>query len=114
MESQVVVVAQAVGNGLVVVSAVLAALIIVVYHVTARWWESEAGRHIMAFTAAVAAVLGLASVRIVAGAGLDTAWFVVLRVAVFASVPVVLAWRFGIVLRDQAIPAWRHWRAVRR
>lgn len=94
--------AETVGNALVVVTAMLAWTFVVTYHVRARWWETETGRNVMAFMAVVAAVCTLAAIRIVAGAGLDTPWYAWLRVAVFAPVPVVIAWRILLLVRAQA------------
>lgn len=92
---------QLVGNALIVLADVLAWLFVVLYHLSSPWWRSEAGRHLMSMMAVLAAVLSLSTVRIVAGAGVDTGWFVWLRIAVFAGTPVVFGWRVWMLWRLQ-------------
>jgi hypothetical protein len=89
------------GNALVVVTTVLAWVFVVMYHVLAPWWRSEVGRHIMTYSALVAAVLTLSVVRMIGGAGLNTPWFGVVRLVVFAGVPVAISWRIAILWRAQ-------------
>lgn len=90
-----------VGDALVVSAAVLAVAFCVLYHLVAPWWRSELGRHIMTYSAVVAAVLTLSVVRMIGGASLDTPWFGVLRLVVFGGVPAALLWRIVILLRIQ-------------
>lgn len=94
-----------VGTALVVLSAVLAWAFCVGYHVSARWWESEAGRHLMSFTASLAAVLTLWAV----GALTPTKglWWDVLRLVAFTGVPLSLAWRLSLLWRRQIWPGLR-------
>jgi hypothetical protein len=91
-----------VGTGLVIVSAVLAWAVCVLYHLSARWWESEAGRHVMTFTGVLAVVLTLWSI----GALTPTKgpWWDVLRLAAFTGVPVSLTWRLWLLYRLQVKP----------
>ena len=90
-----------VGTALAVISAVEAFTFVVAYHFYSggQWRRDPMGRHVMAFVAVDAAVLGLAVVRAVAGASLDTGWFAWMRVVVFLGVPWVLGWRLAILLR---------------
>jgi len=92
-----------IGSVLVIVSALLALACVVSQALLARWWETSAGRHVMAFQAVLAAVLCLWTLRLWVP---DAAWLVVLRFVAFAGVPVVLGWRLHIILKT--------WRAKRR
>lgn len=89
---------RAASNTLIIVSAVEAAVFVVLYHWSARWWESDAGRHVMAFMAVIAGVLGLSVLRIFLG---DSTPFRIVRLAVFAGVPVVLGQRLWLLRRAQ-------------
>lgn len=102
---------QIVGNVLVIVSTLLALAIVVLYHLSSPWRRSEAGRHLMTFTAVIAVVLLLTAIRVVAGAGLDTPWFQWVRTVVFVGVPIVLAWRLAILWRAQF--RGRSWAEIR-
>lgn len=92
---------QIVGNGLLILTTVLAWLFVVMYHLSAPWWRSEAGRNLMSMMAVIAAVLSLSAVRIAAGAGVDEGWFVWLRTGVFAGTPFVIGWRTWMLWRVQ-------------
>lgn len=92
---------QAAGNILVIVTAALSWVFVVQYHLMAPWWRTEIGRQMMTYSAVVAVLLTLSAVRIIGGAGLDTTWFVLLRLVVFAGVPVAIGWRIAILWRAQ-------------
>lgn len=91
------------GNVLLVVTALLALACVASQALLARWWETPAGRHVMAFQSALAAVLTLWGLRV---------WFPdneiirLLRSIAFAGLPVVIGWRLTIIIRT--------WRAKRR
>jgi len=85
-----------IGTVLVLVSAVLAVTCVAAQMLLARWWETPAGRHVMAFQTVLAVCLALWSLRLVVP---DGEWFVVLRLIAFSGVPIVLAWRLAIILR---------------
>jgi hypothetical protein len=89
---------QAIGNALIIASAVLALAFVVLYAAAAGWWRSEGGRNVMALMGSIAAVLALATVKILVG---DAWWFVWLRLAVFAAVPAALGWRLSMLWRAQ-------------
>lgn len=97
---------QTVGTVLVVVSAVLAWAVCVLYHLSARWWESEAGQHVMTFTAVLAVVLTLWAVGALTPATKGT-WWQVLRLVAFTGVPISLGWRLWMVFRLQIRPGLR-------
>ncbi|MFC4897912.1 hypothetical protein ACFQVD_26395 [Streptosporangium amethystogenes subsp. fukuiense] len=85
-----------IGTGLVLVSAALAVACVAAQMLLARWWETPAGRHVMAFQGVLAVCLSLWALRLAIP---DGEWFVVLRLVAFSGVPVVLAWRLAIILR---------------
>lgn len=91
------------GSVLLVVTALLALACVVSQALLARWWETPAGRHVMAFQSEVAALAALWAMRV---------WFPdndairALRSIAFVFLPVVLGWRLLIILKT--------WRAKRR
>lgn len=92
---------QIAGNILVIITALLSWVFIVQYHLMAPWWRSEIGRQMMTYSAVVAVLLTLSTVRIAGGAGVDTPWFAVVRLVVFAGVPIAIGWRIAILWRAQ-------------
>ena len=86
----------------VYVGAVAATLFVAVYHLSARWWESAEGRHMMSFTAAMALILDYSGVRLLLAAlppvPPDVA---VARAAVFDVVALLLVWRLELLWRLQ-------------
>ncbi|MFV2172357.1 hypothetical protein ACFHW2_11755 [Actinomadura sp. LOL_016] len=90
------------GTVLVVASALLAWAVCVLYHLSARWWASEVGRHVMTFTAVLASVLTLWAIGALAPS-LGT-WWELARLAAFTGVPISLGWRLWIVYRLQIRP----------
>jgi hypothetical protein len=88
-----------VGNVLAFASLVLAVAFIVAYHLTSRgaWRNNPMGRHMMAFAAVDAVVLGLSCIRAIGGASLNTDWFAALRTITFLGVPWVFAWRLWLL-----------------
>ncbi|MER7500431.1 hypothetical protein AB0L05_27615 [Nonomuraea pusilla] len=97
---------QVVGSVLIAISAVLAVAAVVLHHVLADWRRTEAGRHAWTFEAVLALSLTLWAVRLAVPEG---DWFVLVRLAAFALVPVVLAWRIRIIVQ-----IWRRSRRDRR
>jgi FtsH-binding integral membrane protein len=78
--------------------AALVGVASVVVHSRVRWWDSPMGRHLMAYMTVIAAVLVLSVIRIDTG---DTWWFGVLRLVVFAGVPVVMTQRLWLQIQAQ-------------
>jgi hypothetical protein len=89
----------AIGNGLLIATCLLATAYAIVYHFTARWWETEFGRSLMSLKIAIALVTGLAIPRILTGA--NPAWYGMLRIVVFVAVPLTLAWRLAVLIKIQ-------------
>lgn len=86
-----------VGSILLALAAVIATASVVV-HAQVRWWASQMGRHLMAYMAVIAAVLDLGLIRFLFS-GTGVFWFEVLRLVVFAGVPVVLGQRLYLQLK---------------
>ena len=89
-----------VGDVLIVLSALIGVASVAV-HLRVRWWETEMGRHLLAYMSVIGAVLVLSSVKIVLG---DSWGFQVLRTVVFAGVPAVMGWRLKLQVQAQQ---WR-------
>lgn len=87
-----------VGNVLVVVSAVLAVLVVVIYG-RVPFWRTPTGLQLMVKAVEIAAVLVLAAVAVWYR---NDTWFPVVRVVVFAPFPFVLAWQIWLILVAQA------------
>lgn len=85
-------------------SAIPAVLSVVVYAALYRWWASPIGRHLMSFTAVVAAVLALSVLRRWVG---WPDWMPIVYVVVFSGVPIVLWWRLWVFVRTDARPPER-------
>ena len=92
-----------IGTVLVLVSALLAWACVAAQLLLARWWQTPAGRHVMAFQGVLAVCLSLWALRLAIP---DGEWFVALRLVAFAGVPMVLGWRLAIIVKT--------WRAKHR
>jgi len=85
------------GNALLVWAALVATASVVV-HSRVQWWHSIMGRHLMAYMFVVAAVLDLGVVKLVLG---DSWSFALLRLVVFAGVPLVMSQRLYLQVKAQ-------------
>lgn len=85
-----------IGNAFLVVAALLALACVLAQALLARWWETPAGRHVMAFQSVLATVLTLWVLRVWMP---DASWLIVAKLVAFAGVPVVLGWRLAIIVR---------------
>jgi len=98
-----------IGNVELVATFVLALAFVVTYAITVRWWVGRAGRNVMALMAVIVAVVGLSIVRIFWTNSASCtctsapAWFIWLRVSVFALVPIVIGWRLYLLVHVQFI-----------
>lgn len=97
---------QVAGSILIAVSAVLSVTAVVLHQLLARWWRTEAGRHTFTYEAVLALSLTLWAIRLAVPEG---DWFLLVRLAAFALVPVALAWRIRIIVQ-----MWRRSRRERR
>ena len=80
--------------------AAIVATASVVVHMRVRWWASKMGVHLAAYMTVIAAVLDLGAIRFLFS-GTDERWFQVLRLVVFALVPVVLTQRLWLQIEAQ-------------
>lgn len=91
-----------------VAGAAAATVFVVLYHLSARWWRSEEGIHLMAFTGALAMVFNWLTVRtllvdprpVSAGVG-------VTRAVIYWLVAALLVWRLTLLWRRQIRPGLR-------
>lgn len=91
-----------------VAGAVAATLFVVAYHLSARWWVSEEGRHLMSFTATMAAVLTYTAVRTLTTPARELPRSVeVVRALIFCTVAGLLVWRCWMLGRAQIWASWR-------
>jgi len=83
------------------VVAVAAAVFVVTYWVRARWWESETGRHVMTFSAAVG-LLGAYTVAVTLWPhGVAATVLRVVRVVLLLALAALLVQRTRMVVRAQ-------------
>lgn len=92
-----------IGSAFLIVSTLLAVACVAAQALLARWWESAAGRHVMAFQGVLAVLLSLWTLRVWIP---DNGFVLGLRFTAFAGLPVVLGWRLAIIVRT--------WRRKRR
>jgi hypothetical protein len=72
---------------------------VVMYHLTARWWKSEEGWHLMTFTAFVAAVfIFVLAAKNSVLPPLAVAWT---RVVIYGGMCALLVWRVRLVAKAQ-------------
>ena len=90
-----------IGNALVIFTAILSTFFVVYYQKVAPWWHSEAGRHLMSFSASLAVLFDLAVIRIFWGGAL---WFEVVRLVLFIALPVNFVWRILLLYKAQQEP----------
>ena len=96
----------ALGNLGVFAGAASASLFVVVYWLTAPWWKSQEGWHLMAFTGCLGLTLDYSSWRIVTSqVHLQSAGVEVVRAAVFLAVGGLLVWRLVMLYHAQIRPA---------
>lgn len=88
-----------VGNVVLLLTTFLACLFCILYTAWEPWWRSDVGRHLFTYSAVVAAVLLLSTIRIVTGTDIDYLWYQVLRLLTFAGMPFVISWRIAILWR---------------
>ncbi|MBO3751519.1 hypothetical protein J5X84_36065 [Streptosporangiaceae bacterium NEAU-GS5] len=88
-----------VGSLLIHLSMLPAVAFVVIYAVLVRWRQTRLGPFVLALTSTLAAVLLLTSIGQFAFR--MAPWFLILRLVVFAAVPVVLYWQLWILIRTQ-------------
>lgn len=83
------------------------ALFVVVYHLSAPWWKSAEGRHLMSFTGALALILGWLAYRSIFTPRTLTGAEEWTRAAVYLVVATLMVWRLALLWRRQIRPALR-------
>jgi hypothetical protein len=74
-------------------------MFVVMYHLTARWWKSEEGWHLMTFTAFVAAVFIF--VLAVKSSVLSPIAAALTRIIIYGGMCALLLWRVRLVRQAQ-------------
>ncbi len=92
---------QIIGNILIVAAALECWAFVVLYQLTARWWESETGWYLQVSTFTFGLLLTLSAVRVVSNTAANAPWFVTLRLVVFAAIPIMFGWLIAVMLRAQ-------------
>lgn len=85
------------GNALMFCAALIGAASVAV-HLRVDWRGTAVGRHLLYYMLIIDAVLVLSCVRIFVG---DSWWFALIRLGVFALVPVVMAQRLYLQVKAQ-------------
>jgi hypothetical protein len=96
------------GNLAAFTAAGSALLFCFLYHLSARWWTSPEGRHLMSFTALLGLVFAFSSYRIaVAQVRPLPTGDEIARTVIFWLVASSLLWRLLLLWRAQIRPAFR-------
>lgn len=82
------------------IATFLMSLAFVVTYAFAPWWLHQSGRNVMALMMAITLITGLSCLRLLYS---DREWFIILRVAVLGTVPIIIAWRLWMLVRVQFI-----------
>ncbi|TDD97656.1 putative phage holin [Actinomadura rubrisoli] len=91
-----------------VAGAVAATAFVGLYHLSARWWRSEEGIHLMAFTGALAVVFDWQSVRaLIVGMRQVSLGVEITRAAIYCTVAALLVWRLWLLYRLQIRPGMK-------
>ncbi len=96
------------GNIAAFTAAGSALLFCTLYHLSARWWKSPEGRHLMLFTGLLGLVFAFSSYRISTAAvhPLPTGDEII-RTVIFWLVALSLLWRLLLLYRAQIRPVFR-------
>lgn len=78
---------------------ILSIIWVIAYHVTARWWETDFGRSLMIYQVSMSIILGTTGVQTLYQ--IEHLAFSIFVLAVFAVVPLALAWRLLVLIRVQ-------------
>jgi hypothetical protein len=93
-----------------IVGAAASIAFVALYGVSARWYRSPEGRHLMTFTGAIGTILVFTAYRNLSTTARPSPLGVeIARLVIFGAVAALLVWRFGLLWRIQH----RHWRRTR-
>lgn len=88
-----------------VAGAAAATAFVVLYHLSARWWRSEEGIHLMAFTGALAVVFDWIAMRtFLANPRPVSLGVEITRAVIYCTVAALLVWRLWLLYRLQIRP----------
>ena len=90
------------GNWVLWSATAMLTIVIAYYHLTARWWKTPEGRHIMAWTFVMWTVLMLATASTIGALSLEVRLWI--RLVVFALFLWLGIWRFLLIARAQSLP----------
>lgn len=90
----------------IVAAAAMAWLVVTTHHLLSKWATTPGGRHAFTFEVVLAVCLSLWAFRLVVP---DGNGFLLVRLVAFAGVPLVLFWRWLIIVR-----VWREARRRRK
>lgn len=89
-------------------------LFVLAYALTAPWWRSAEGRHLMCFTGALTLIIGWLAYRSIYTPRTLTGAEEWTRAAVYVVVALLLLWRLSLLWRRQICPGLRRRRARER
>lgn len=95
-----------IGNWVLYVATLVMTALVIYYHLTARWWKTAEGRHVMAWTFVTATIL-LFLTTAVSGT-LSTDGKIWVRMAIYAQFVWLGLWRFRLISRAQRRVMDRH------
>lgn len=85
-----------------------ATLFVILYHLSARWWTSEEGRHLMSFTGVMAVVLDFVAIRTLTVSSPHVSLAIeIIRLVIYGLVGGLLVWRLWMLYRIQIRPRRR-------
>lgn len=89
---------QVIGNVLIVYTFLISLAFCVSYQLYAKWTATDFGRSLMLYQIAMTLILGFVAIRVI---GIDTG--PVIRLTVFAVVPLALTWRLIVLIKIQRL-----------
>lgn len=91
-----------IGNAAVLISVVASATFVALYWVSARWWKSEEGWHLMTFTGVIGVAFGWITYRQVISSTPPAALSIETpRAVILSALAALLVWRLALLLRAQ-------------
>ncbi|GAA3223312.1 putative phage holin [Actinocorallia longicatena] len=77
------------------------------YAVTAPWWKSDEGRHLMTFTALLSIAFSWISYRVIVATATLSPGEALSRAAVYSALAAGMVWRLALLWRRQIGPGLR-------
>jgi uncharacterized membrane-anchored protein len=89
-----------IGNVLVLYTFFVSLAFVVVYQLTARWWESSIGRSLMTYQIAMTLIMGVTAVTSIFDMQTNPTVQAIM-LFIFSAVPVALTWRLIALVKVQ-------------